>query len=161
MVHLDTSSHAISHPFLSIYCSFIIIIIMWTCSVIESADPSHYLVQFDCDECILIITRKQLLRPPVLVADGECWINWKGEENSAKVLAMGDRAAMKQTETDILKHLHQSDQLFSDEEESSPPMKKGDLALKRKARVPRKKNQNSLRRRHGRLNKSPVLLTWK
>ena len=37
----------------------------------KSAGPSHYLVQFDCDECISIITRKQLLRPPVPVADME------------------------------------------------------------------------------------------
>jgi hypothetical protein len=96
----------------------------------DSAGPSHYLVQFDCDECISIITRKQLLRPPVPVVDGECWINWNGEEYSAKVLAVGDQAAMKQTEADILNRLHQSDQQSSDEDETAPPPKKRQLGLK-------------------------------
>ena len=104
----------------------------------ESAGPSHYLVQFDCDECISIIRRKQLLRPPVPVVSGECWVNWNGEEYSAKVLAIGDQETMKQTETDILKHLLQSDQLLSDEEESSPPTKKRRLGLKMKSQGAKK-----------------------
>ena len=126
----------------------------------ESAGPSHYLVQFDCDECISIITRKQLLRPSVAVVNGECWVNWNGEEYSAKVLAVGDQAAMKQAEADILNHLHASNPVMR--ERLLRPQREDGLALKRNARVLRRKNRNSQRRsKHVRLNKSPALSSWR
>ena len=113
----------------------------------ESAGPSHYLVQFDCDECISIITRKQLLRPSVPVVNGECWVNWNGEEYSAKVLAVGDQAAMKQTEADILNHLHPSDQQSSDEEETAPPPKKRWLGLKMKRQGAKKEKSKQSKKK--------------
>ena len=116
----------------------------------ESAGPSHYLVQFDCDECISIITRKQLLRPSVAVVNGECWINWNGEEYSAKVLAVGDQAAMKQAEADILNHLHANDQQSSDERETAPPPKRRRLGLKTKRQGAKKEKSKQSKRKQTR-----------
>ena len=105
----------------------------------ESTGPSHYLVQFDCDECISVITHKQLLRPANPAVNGECWVNWNGEEYSAKVLALGDQEAVKQMEANVLKHLDQSThQISSEEEKSSPPRKKRRLGLKKKSQGTKK-----------------------
>ena len=45
-------------------------------AILQSAGPSHCVVQFDCDECVITVTCKQVVRPPVSVVGGECWVNW-------------------------------------------------------------------------------------
>ena len=74
-------------------------------AILQSAGPSHYIVPFDCDECIATVAHKQLVRPAVPVVDGECWVNWNGEEYCAKVVAMGELATVKEAQAEILKKL--------------------------------------------------------
>lgn len=62
----------------------------------------------------------------------ECWVNWNGEDYSAKVLAMGDQCTAKKTEADILKRLEDHALVSGEEEDNSPPSKSGGLVLERK-----------------------------
>lgn len=74
-------------------------------TILQSAGPSHYIVQFDCDECIATITHKQLVRPPLPLLRDQYWINWNGEDYLAKILAMGDLATAKKAKAEILQDL--------------------------------------------------------
>ena len=97
-------------------------------AILQSAGPSHYVVQFDCDKCIATVYCKQLVRPPLPILREQCWINWTGEDYSAKVLAMGDLATAKKAELDILEHLdaQTEDEVSQDivDDDCSPPRKK-------------------------------------
>ena len=64
--------------------------------------PSHYVMQFDCDECVCVLTRKQLLAPSVPSVGSEATVLWNGVEYSAKILAMGDSASAYKAERAIL-----------------------------------------------------------
>ena len=68
----------------------------------ETAPSSHYLVRFECDECISI-KHKNILEPPLPSVGDECWVNWNGVEYAAKVLAVGDEKAVKRAKEDFLK----------------------------------------------------------
>ena len=98
-------------------------------AILLSAGPSHYVVQFDCDECIATVNRKQLVRPPLPILGEQCWINWNGEDYSAKVVTMGELATAKKAEVDILQHLEDGqteDEVSKDivDDDCSPPRKK-------------------------------------
>lgn len=90
-----------------------------------SSIPSHYVVQFDCDECICVITRKQLLTPAVPSVGEEATVLWNGEEYSAKIMAMGDSTSAHQAERAILRSME------SDKDPNEPPKKKKRLGLSR------------------------------
>ena len=95
-------------------------------AVLQSFGPSHYVVQFDCDECISTISRKQLVRPLQPHLGERCWVNWNGEDYSAKVIAMGDLATVKKAEADILLHLDEDAEVSQEgaANNRSPPKKK-------------------------------------
>ena len=95
-------------------------------AVLQSFGPSHYVVQFDCDECISTISRKQLVRPPQPHLGEQCWVNWNGEDYSAKVIAMSDLATVKKAEADILLHVDEDAEVSQEGAANyhSPPKKK-------------------------------------
>lgn len=96
-------------------------------AILQSAGPSHCVVQFDCDECAATV---EVVRPPVPVVGRECWVNWNGEDYSAKVLAMGDSATAKQAKAEILRKLDdQTGKSSNSEEECSPPPMKRRLGF--------------------------------
>ena len=84
-------------------------------AILQSVGPSHYVVQFDCDECIATVNRKQLVRPPLPLLGEQCWINWNGEDYSAKVVAMGDLVVLWCKERVEQNDLELDDVIFSDE----------------------------------------------
>ena len=86
-----------------------------------TAPSSHYLVRFNCDECISIIKRKNILEPPLPSIGDECRVNWNCVEYAAKVLAVGDEKAVKKAEKDFLKSVDGSSQ---SDEENQPPKRK-------------------------------------
>ena len=107
----------------------------------ESAGPSHYLVQFDCDECISIITRKQLFRPPVPVCQWRVLgqLEWWGVFCQG---LCGGRSSSYETDWSWIICI----QVISSpvmRKRPLRPQRKGGLALKWNARVLRRKNQNS------------------
>ena len=88
-----------------------------------TAPSSHYLVRFNCDECISVIKHKNILEPPLPSVGDECRVNWNGVEYAAKVLVVGDeKKTVKRTEKDFLKSMDGSSQ---SDEENQPPQRKG------------------------------------
>ena len=92
-------------------------------AILKTAQPSHYLVLFEIDECVSIIQRKHLLDPPIPSIGDVCRVQWSGEEYSSKLLAMGDEAAVKKAEVDYLTAL-------DDAENNEPARKKPKPATK-------------------------------
>ena len=66
---------------------------------------------------------------------------------------VGDQAAMKQTEADILNHLHASDQQSSDEKETALPPKKRWLGLKMKYQGTKKEKSKQSKKKQTRQDK--------
>ena len=85
----------------------------------------HYLVQFECDDCLSVVKRKNVLEPPVPSVGDECW---NGVDYTAKLLAMGDEATVKRAEKDFLKSIEPSS-----DEENQPPKKKRHMGKEKKA----------------------------
>ena len=96
----------------------------------STAPSSHYLVKFECDECISVIKNKIILEPPLPLVGDECWVDWNGVEYAVKVLVVGDEAAMKRAEKDLLKLIDGSSEA---DEENRPPKKKMRLTKEKKA----------------------------
>lgn len=88
------------------------------------------MVKFHCDECVSVITRKQLFSPPVPSIGDEACVIWNGEQYSATILAMGDQVSAQEAERKILKSL-ESDSNSEEIEESEPPPKKPRVGLGR------------------------------
>ena len=89
-------------------------------AILKTACPSHYLVKFECDDCLSVVKRKNILEPPVPAVGDEYRVDWNGVEYTAKILAMGDEATVKRAEKDFLKSVEPS----SDEENQSPVKKR-------------------------------------
>ena len=87
----------------------------------STAPSSHYLVKFECDECISVIKHKNIREPPLPLVGDECRVGWNGVEYAAKVLVIGDEATVKRAEKDLLKSIDGSSEA---DEENRPPKKK-------------------------------------
>ena len=87
----------------------------------KTAPSSHYLVRFECDECISVVKHKNVLEPPVPSVGDECRVDWNCVEYTAKVLAVGDEVTVKRAEKDLLKSM---DTFNQSDEENQPPKKK-------------------------------------
>ena len=98
-------------------------------AVLKLTGVSHYVVKFECDECISVIPRKFLLDPPEPLVGDECRVEWSGEEYAAKILAMGDDQQARKAEIELLKALNQGS-----DTDNQPPAKKPRLlkSLKKK-----------------------------
>ena len=96
----------------------------------STAPSSHYLVKFECDECITVIKHKNILEPPLPLVGDECRVDWNGVEYAAKVLVVGDEATVKRAEKDLLKSIDGSSEA---DKENRPPKKKMHLTKKKKA----------------------------
>ena len=94
------------------------------------APSSHYLVKFECDECISVIKHKNILKPPLPLVGDECWVDWNGVEYAAKVLVVGNEATVKRAEKDLLKSMDGSSEA---DEENRPPKRKMRLTKEKKA----------------------------
>ena len=54
-------------------------------AILKLTRVSHYVVQFECDECISVLPCKLLLDPPEPSDGDECCTEWSGEEYTAKI----------------------------------------------------------------------------
>ena len=89
-------------------------------AISKTTGASHYVVQFEVDQCISVVPRKLLLDPPVPSVGDECRVEWSGDEYTAKILAMGDERQVRKAECEYLKALSHS----SESEHHQPPAKK-------------------------------------
>ena len=103
----------------------------------ETTGASHYVVKFECDECVSVVPRKLILIPPVLSVGDECRVEWSGEEYTAKVLAIGDEQQARNAECEYLKALD-----HISESEHQPPAKKPHLLKKKKPSASKPKNKS-------------------
>lgn len=94
-------------------------------AIIKTAQPSHYLVQFEIDECVSIVQRKHLLEPPIPSVGEACRVEWSGEEYTAKLLAMGSEVTVRKAEEEYLTSIDPFN-----EEENEPLKKKRRLLPK-------------------------------
>ena len=119
----------------------------------STTPSSHYLVKFECDECISIIKHKNILEPPLPRVGDECRVDWNGVEYAAKVLVVGDKATVKRAEDDLLKSMDGSSEA---DEENRPPKKKMCLTRKRKlvGRQDRNSRKGKKAKRRGRKPKA-------
>ena len=97
----------------------------------STTPSSHYLVKFECDECISIIKHKNILEPPLPLVGDKCWVDWNGGEYAAKVLVVGDEVTVKRAEKDLLKSIDGSSE--ADKENRSPKKKCVPQRKRRKA----------------------------
>ena len=98
---------------------------------------SHYVVQFECDECVSVPC-KLILNPPVPSVGDECCVEWSGEEYTAKVLVMGDEQQARNAECEYLKALD-----HTSESEHQPPAKKWRLLKNEKPTASKPKNKSA------------------
>ena len=104
-------------------------------AILKTAQPSHYLVQFEIDECVGIVPRRHLLEPPIPSINDVCRVRWSGEEFTASILAMGEEATMRKAEKDFLESIKES--------ENKPAIKKPHNPPKRSAPAAETANQPS------------------
>ena len=76
--------------------------------IVKLTGVRHYVVRFECDECICVIPRKFLLDPPKPSVGDECLVEWSGEEYTATILVMGDEQEARKAENELLKALDQA-----------------------------------------------------
>ena len=108
-------------------------------AISKTTGASHYVVQFEVDQCISVVPRKRLLDPPVPSVGDECRVEWSGDEYTAKILAMGDEQQARKAECEYLKALSHS----SENEHHQPPAKKRRLLKKKKTATSLKPKKNS------------------
>ena len=77
-------------------------------------------MQFHCDKCVTIITRKHLLNPLLPREGDKAEVSWSGETYSVTVLAKGDQKTVEEAERRFLEKLENT----SDSGESKPPPSK-------------------------------------
>ena len=128
----------------------------------STTPSSHYLVKFECDECISVIKRMNILELPLPLVGDECRMDWNGVEHAAKVLVVGDEATVKRAE-DSLKSIDGSCEA---NEENRPPKKKMRLTqeklVERQGINSRKGRKGKKAKRRGRKpkDKKTLNLTW-
>ena len=123
--------------------------------ILKTACPSHYLVRFECDECLSIVKRKNVVEPTVPSVGDVCRVEWSGVEYMAKLLAMGDEATVKRAEKEFIKSIEPSS-----DEENQPPKKKRRVGKGKEKKVAAKVGQKKkvkLDRRKDRKTKKSLL----
>ena len=102
---------------------------------------SHFLVKFEVDECLCVVTRKVVVDPDLLNVGDGCQVKWNGSELlTATVIDKGDKASMEKAEEEHLASLYEKEEATT---ELPPPPKKTKRsqcrAKENKTRTPHRK----------------------
>lgn len=83
---------------------------------------SHFLVKFDLDECLCVVTKKVVVDAERINVGDTCQVKWNGSELlTATVIAKGDKTSMNKAEEEHLTSMYEKEEATA---ELPPPPKK-------------------------------------